>query len=859
MNFDRSFRLILYATAIWAFGALAATGQLHTTAILIGFLFLLLPAFDTIRKIRFPPLFWTFLSVAAFILALLGIFVVGEILYSIVYFFLFIEGVKLWTAERSRDILQILILSFFQIVAASVMTASLSFALTFTIYVFLLTVAWIMFSIRRDVEALAAMQGEPGGKWSLHRIRAALNRRHARQLAKHHAGRLLAPPRPLAEDVESVALRMKRWPILTLRFSLFAAWLSFLLVTGSVAIFLIIPRLSAQRLLAGFGQMKGSPSSGFSDQVDFRNVGQIQLDPTIVARVQILASSGTPQAASRPDYLRLRGSSLDQYTGLRWQKNRLSFGHHWPLNDSSFNFLEAAPEGMPLVQMVTLEAGGDTILFGASCPVRYRFDRPIQVNLDCMSDSVQTISVGSQPLRYQVTSVIASGVIADSEMENEPIKPSGDILRSARKAMNQSAARIQSAFRKTWGRMEEDQGPLGTYMLSTRSNSPTVLPPRGAAKSFSEGTTAFVTLSLAWSILGNSGLPSALEQAYTDLPDVPDMASVRQLAAQWTPNARTPLQAAQLIETRLRSGYSYSTKIQYRNPDRHLTEFLTERREGHCEYFATAMALMLRSLNIPARLVTGYYTDDWNESGGYFIVRRQHAHSWVEAWIEPHGWVTFDPSPTSGIGFGRIGGSWLLPIQHWLDAMRFQWYRHVIDYDLQDQYQMAGRMVFYRSRASGLMRGLFDPVRNLLSGQALRSRGIRPLHATLFLSLFALGGIIAWLLTRELFRRPGREKLKTGERRKSISQAEWLRAYYEVLDALAARQFERRPGQTPQEFASEVVARRKDWDELMQVTRAYYRARFRNEPIPPEELARARNLIDHIRTGAVASGLGISS
>jgi transglutaminase-like putative cysteine protease len=75
-----------------------------------------------------------------------------------------------------------------------------------------------------------------------------------------------------------------------------------------------------------------------------------------------------------------------------------------------------------------------------------------------------------------------------------------------------------------------------------------------------------------------------------------------------------------------------------------IDEFLFETKQGHCEYFATSMVLMLRTLNIPARLATGYSVDQQNAVTGYFEVRQRHAHAWVEAYIAGHGWMTFEPT-----------------------------------------------------------------------------------------------------------------------------------------------------------------------------------------------------------------------
>src|SRR5207247_558777 len=76
-----------------------------------------------------------------------------------------------------------------------------------------------------------------------------------------------------------------------------------------------------------------------------------------------------------------------------------------------------------------------------------------------------------------------------------------------------------------------------------------------------------------------------------------------------------------------------------------LEDFLFVRRSGNCEYFATALTVMLRTVGVPARVVNGFQRGEWNPYGEYFAVRLSDAHSWVEAWIDGTGWITFDASP----------------------------------------------------------------------------------------------------------------------------------------------------------------------------------------------------------------------
>jgi transglutaminase-like putative cysteine protease len=115
-----------------------------------------------------------------------------------------------------------------------------------------------------------------------------------------------------------------------------------------------------------------------------------------------------------------------------------------------------------------------------------------------------------------------------------------------------------------------------------------------------------------------------------------------------------------------------------------LPYFLFERRAGHCEYFSTAMVVMLRSLGIEARNVNGFLGGQWNEFGNYLVVTQNEAHSWVEAWFPGYGWVTFDSTP-AGPGSTDVIASWFWPGRILFDGIQHRWNKWVLDYTADDQ------------------------------------------------------------------------------------------------------------------------------------------------------------------------------
>src|SRR5262249_46479609 len=154
---------------------------------------------------------------------------------------------------------------------------------------------------------------------------------------------------------------------------------------------------------------------------------------------------------------------------------------------------------------------------------------------------------------------------------------------------------------------------------------------------------------------------------YLQLPELDPR--VPSLARQAIASAKTPYDKAVALEGYLQAHYSYTLDMTGAPSGDPLAEFLFVRRAGHCEYFASAMTVMLRSLGIPARYINGFQRGEYNSVGGDFIVRASDAHSWVEAYFPGKGWITFDPTPSGGDAphgwFASLGKYWDLLALKW--------------------------------------------------------------------------------------------------------------------------------------------------------------------------------------------------
>jgi transglutaminase-like putative cysteine protease len=139
----------------------------------------------------------------------------------------------------------------------------------------------------------------------------------------------------------------------------------------------------------------------------------------------------------------------------------------------------------------------------------------------------------------------------------------------------------------------------------------------------------------------------AWTEPYLELPSR-SLARVRSLAREITLSDNNPYDAAVSIEQYLR-GLSYSIDVAAPPPNRDAVDwFLFISREGYCDYFASAMAVMARTLGIPSRIVSGYNTGTLNEAG-VFVVKQENAHSWPELFFPEFGWVRFEPTPSQPV------------------------------------------------------------------------------------------------------------------------------------------------------------------------------------------------------------------
>jgi protein-glutamine gamma-glutamyltransferase len=307
--------------------------------------------------------------------------------------------------------------------------------------------------------------------------------------------------------------------------------------------------------------------------------------------------------------------------------------------------------------------------------------------------------------------------------------------------------------------------------------------------------------------------------AYLQLPALDPR--IPQLAAQVSDSASNNYDKAVALEKYLKTHYGYTLQLPRSPVSDPLANFLFERKQGHCEYFASSMAVMLRTQHIPARVVNGFRSSEFNDLTGNYVVRAKDAHSWVEAYFPGYGWITFDPTPGGGVGSPQGWGRAML----YLDAAASFWREWVISYDSSHQYVLSQsvlsgtRSAWERARMKARLR-----YARMLDWARTSRHGIE--HATgmwfvicvaLILMVLALGN--AGRIMKMI--RMGRLRSHP-ERSPDQAAAMW---YERLSRYMARRGIEKSTTQTAQEFVR-IIPDPRLRGQVSRFTDAYESARF---------------------------------
>lgn len=315
------------------------------------------------------------------------------------------------------------------------------------------------------------------------------------------------------------------------------------------------------------------------------------------------------------------------------------------------------------------------------------------------------------------------------------------------------------------------------------------------------------------------------DDAYMQLLEFPSsLMSIVPLRDRWLKERdvsnEDKLTQAMVLNDYLASGADYTYTLSLTGQiDKRLdpiADFLLNKRKGHCQYFASSLALLLRSLEIPTRMVVGFRPNEYNEVGKYFLVQQNHAHVWVEAyfpvdvlkkrfpsvpgWIKNGAWLRLDPTP-AGEG-SNAGGMLRSSSGQTFDAMQDLWNELVLNMDKSKQSKMFSifgesssgtyssfwlelQTLFQRMKSNRFVGGFLSP-EQWFSWQFLAL-----FFALVLLWLFA-PRIVSWLFPRWSFR--GAQGARNA---RPLSKVHF---YERLIKAFRRLGIERKTDQTPQEF-----------------------------------------------------------
>ncbi|MCC2641219.1 MAG: conserved rane protein of unknown function, Transglutaminase-like [Nitrospira sp.] len=335
--------------------------------------------------------------------------------------------------------------------------------------------------------------------------------------------------------------------------------------------------------------------------------------------------------------------------------------------------------------------------------------------------------------------------------------------------------------------------------------------------------------------------PEFILQHYLQVPAV--SSQVVDLARRVTQPATSVSQAVNLIRAHLLTTYRYSLDVPSLQSVHPLEDFLLTRKTGYCEHYATAMVVLLRTVGIPARLVTGFLATEWNGFGKHYTVRQRDAHAWVEVYFPQSGWITMDPTPP--VADGSIQ-AWWKSAGSVLDSVRLEWDRLFVHYSAKDQLAVvqgireSGEVV--RIKMSESLTALWALLFTVLSRfiKTLAPAGIP--QATIFFILIIGAGYVGMRVLRQPRFGAARQDVYSSDQRVVIT------LYTHMIECFAQNGIAKPASATPLEFLDYV---REQWSEVSSsaavLTHLYQRVRFGRTSVTPEELSIAQSLLHRLQ------------
>ena len=722
-------------------------------------------------------------------------------------FLVLLQIVKLYEQRANRDYAQLIVLSLLLIVAASISTAKLSFGTLLVAYLFLALYVCLLFHLKVETD-------------------------HAKQAIGISEDRI--NPTTLRQDQRYLARSMRR----------FTGFVSVIAVAMAVFVFLFFPRGTTGSLLGPLQFRPSQTLTGFSDQLQFQNVARIQQNPAVVAYVTVWRDE-QPVAGTMP--LLLRGKTMQVYHGKdappprgggiagfvggggsggggAWQWSRAARGDPprdmRPGNATIFPNPRMPSDVDRWRQRITLEPTGTTVLFAMGGVTQITPVAPFEERVQYSSDDL-AVQV-TDPLKQRVAyDVVSTNVLPDGGATDNQAQP--------------------SARGRAIG-VRDDQNAVSDDNDADANEDP----------ADARGRRRLGPPLRAW----RSNIDPRIEE-FARRADVSGADETGPLAPRRPREQRaTPLDLpiATNVERYLRTNYLYTldlTDAARAAGEDPMVAFLYDFKRGHCEYFAGAMTLLCQSLGMQARVVLGFKCDEYNDIGGYYVVRQSHAHAWVEVLGDDGFWHTFDPTGARSAP-PPAPGMWAR-VRNLFNFMEFTWANSVIAYDRDS------RANVWRNTENTLINTISNSTdqvtraKKWVSGGdpsgAIFFLGSKALTIMIYLMVAGLLGAIVWFLIEKwrLRRRARRIGLGALPPQDQLRLARQLGFYDDLVRLLERHRIYRPRHLTPMEFSQSVSFLPADaFHSIRRMTEIFYRVRFGKTELTPRQRQLLHRAIDDL-------------
>jgi transglutaminase-like putative cysteine protease len=554
-----------------------------------------------------------------------------------------------------------------------------------------------------------------------------------------------------------------------------------LVMLGSSFVFAMVPRVGLGFILGGVRRPVGI--AGFTDEVKLGMQGTISTDnQTVVLRAQVPAIAAVANESAREatiSSLYWRGTVYDTYDRGQWLRSR---------EDRTRTQLTASASPRDL---------GRTYLLFDPFEIHYPTARRVAVR-GAIEQEIEIVAL-SHPVAFALDRPVAF------EMPPPPTGTFTAVDIEARWSDEVSLRMFRVNPANPYDRRQAMTEFLGArYRVYSREGS------RGRA----EGAH-----------LAREDLPFGTLDNYLRVPESL-AANVRTLAREITAGKDTGAAKVEAVVAWLRQTHGYTTNLKRdeRIADP-LEDFLFAENAGHCEYFASAAAILLRLSGVPTRYVNGFLGGEWNGMRKAITVRENRAHSWIEAYLDKEGWVRVDATPAQSRP-ARMGS-----LRQLLDSAELFWGRWVVEYNASQQLLLAQRL--------GQKFGFHS--RGYLPGRGPTQ--LTKKQALVFTGLVVLG-IALWSQRKRLLWWRKRYEV-AGARQRSVKPV--VRIYHATIARLAAAGMPRLPWETPHEYLARLRESPLEGATIFEdLTDAYTSARYGDIEIPAEAIARLRRETSHI-------------